>query len=125
MLDPGYSGESRTMLSHASIWDAIDALATRKGLSASGLARAAGLDPTIFNPSKRIGTNGKPRWPSTESLAKVLNATDTAWEDFLAQDRTGGFPPGATAVALDPALRPAQDRLAAPVFGAAQRALER
>lgn len=49
------------MLSHESIWNAIDALASRYGLSASGLARKAGLDPTAFNRSKRIGADGRPR----------------------------------------------------------------
>ncbi len=63
------------MLTHASIWQAIDALAAQHGLTASGLARRAGLDPTSFNRSKRISRSGKPRWPSTESLAKILAAT--------------------------------------------------
>ena len=72
------------MLSHAQIWSAIDALAQRNGLSASGLARRAGLDPTTFNRSKRIGADGRERWPSTESLAKALEATRTAIDDFTA-----------------------------------------
>jgi len=63
------------MLKHADIWSAIDALARDHGLTASALARKAGLDPTTFNKSKRITREGKPRWPSTESLAKVLEAT--------------------------------------------------
>ena len=42
------------MLTHAQIWTAIDRLAARADLSASGLARRAGLDPTTFNKSKRI-----------------------------------------------------------------------
>ncbi|GGG29922.1 S24 family peptidase [Chelatococcus composti] len=71
------------MLSHESIWNAIDALASRYGLSASGLARKAGLDPTAFNRSKRIGADGRPRWPSTESIAKVLDATGATIDDFL------------------------------------------
>ena len=41
------------MLTHAQIWSAIDRLAARAGLTASGLARRAGLDPTTFNKSKR------------------------------------------------------------------------
>lgn len=71
------------MLSHESIWNAIDALASRHGLSASGLARKAGLDPTAFNRSKRTGADGRPRWPSTESIAKVLDATGATIDDFL------------------------------------------
>ena len=54
------------MLTHAHIWNALDRLAARAGLSASGLAKKAGLDPTTFNKSKRITPEGRPRWPSTE-----------------------------------------------------------
>ena len=67
---------------HDDIWRALDALAAEHGLSASGLARKAGLDPTAFNPSKRIGADGRARWPSTESVAKVLTATGRGIEDF-------------------------------------------
>jgi phage repressor protein C with HTH and peptisase S24 domain len=67
---------------HDDIWRAIDALAAEHGLSASGLARRAGLDPTAFNPSKRIGADSRPRWPSTESIAKILEATGTEMESF-------------------------------------------
>ncbi len=63
------------MLSHDQIWGAIDALAERYRMSPSGLAKRAGLDPTTFNRSKRVGADGRERWPSTESLAKVLAAT--------------------------------------------------
>src|SRR5918993_2117703 len=69
---------------HDDIWRAIDALAAENGLSASGLARRAGLDATAFNPSKRIGGDGRARWPSTESVAKVLAATGTGIEAFAA-----------------------------------------
>ncbi|MBW8270684.1 S24 family peptidase [Caldovatus aquaticus] len=69
---------------HDDIWRAIDALAAEHGLSASGLARKAGLDPTAFNPSKRIGADGRARWPSTESVAKVLSATNTSFDAFAA-----------------------------------------
>ncbi len=71
------------MLSHARIWSAIDRLAQRRHLSTSGLARLAGLDPTTFNKSKRIATDGRPRWPSTESIAKILDATGTDIAVFL------------------------------------------
>jgi hypothetical protein len=72
-----------TMLSHDHIWTAIDTLAARHGLTASGLAKRAGLDPTAFNKSKRIAGGGRPRWPTTESLAKVLAATGTPPEDLV------------------------------------------
>ena len=69
--------------SHESVWDAIDALATRHGLSPSALARKAGLDATAFNPSKRYGNDKRPRWPSTESIAKVLAATGESLDAFV------------------------------------------
>ncbi|MEZ5937488.1 MAG: helix-turn-helix transcriptional regulator [Hyphomonadaceae bacterium] len=68
----------------AAIWKAIDRLAERNGLSASGLARRAGLDPTAFNKSKRVNADGSPRWLTTESLSKVLDAVDATFEDFAA-----------------------------------------
>lgn len=73
------------MLTHAQVWEGIDALAQRHDMSASGLARAAGLDPTTFNKSKRVGLDGRPRWPSTESLAKSLQATGETLEEFVLQ----------------------------------------
>ncbi|MBI4968527.1 MAG: helix-turn-helix transcriptional regulator [Rhodospirillales bacterium] len=71
------------MLRHSDIWQAIDGLALRNGLSASALARKAGLDPTTFNKSKRISPDGKLRWPSTESVAKCLAATGSSLADFV------------------------------------------
>ncbi|AZO49146.1 MAG: helix-turn-helix transcriptional regulator [Mesorhizobium sp.] len=70
------------MLSHDRVWAAIDALAERYSLSASGLARRAGLDSTAFNKSKRLSSDGRPRWPSTESLAKIIEATGASLEEF-------------------------------------------
>jgi len=72
------------MLTHRQIWSAIDALAAKNRLSASGLAKLAGLDPTTFNKSKRGAPTGKLRWPSTESISKVLAATGASLEDFVA-----------------------------------------
>jgi phage repressor protein C with HTH and peptisase S24 domain len=69
---------------HDEIWRAIDTLAAEHGLSPSGLARKAGLDPTSFNISKRCTADGRSRWPSTESVAKVLNATGAGLADFSA-----------------------------------------
>ena len=71
------------MLTHGQIWTAVDRLAERYGLSASGLARKAGLDATSFNRSKRTSPEGRDRWPSTESIAKILRATGATLEDFL------------------------------------------
>ncbi len=72
---------------HESVWGAIDALAARHNLSPSGLARKAGLDATAFNPSKRHGNDGRPRWPSTESIAKVLGATGESLDAFVGLGR--------------------------------------
>ncbi len=71
-------------MKHEDIWRALDTLAAENGLSVSGLARQSGLDPTTFNPSKRSMPDGRARWPSTESLAKVLNATGASLEAFSA-----------------------------------------
>lgn len=71
------------MLSHGSVWAAIDRLAHARGLSASALAKAAGLDPTAFNKSKRVGPDGRPRWPSTESLAKIFDAANADVREFF------------------------------------------
>jgi len=81
------------MLTHAQVWSAIDRLAARAGLSASGLARRAGLDPTTFNKSKRITPAGRARWPSTESIAKALAATGTTMETFVALTQNGDSAP--------------------------------
>jgi phage repressor protein C with HTH and peptisase S24 domain len=78
------------MFSHKHIWSAIDALAARYGHSPSGLARAAGLDPTTFNKSKRLGPQGRLRWPSTESLSKILVVTGASIEDFVSLLSRGG-----------------------------------
>lgn len=96
------------MLSHETIWGAIDALAARHKLTPSGLARRAGLDPTSFNKSKRLGPDGRLRWPSTESVAKVLEATGATIDQFLsalpgqAQSDipSGSFPPQTGSIPL-------------------------
>lgn len=72
------------MLKHPDIWRAIDELAAQYGFSPSGLAREAGLDATTFNLSKRTGDGGKKRWPSTESVAKVLEVTGASFMEFAA-----------------------------------------
>ncbi|MCQ8241203.1 helix-turn-helix transcriptional regulator [Rhizosaccharibacter radicis] len=71
-------------MKHEDVWRALDTLAAEKGLSPSGLARAAGLDPTTFNRSKRACSEGRLRWPSMESLSRVLVATGASLENFTA-----------------------------------------
>jgi len=83
--------KAQRMLTHDQIWAALDRLAARAGLSPSGLAKRAGLDPTTFNKSKRVTTDGRERWPSTESIAKALAAAETSIEIFarLTDDASG------------------------------------
>lgn len=92
-------------LSHAQLWKAIDGLARREGLSVSALARRSGLDATSFNPSKRFGAGDppRPRWPSTESLTRILQATGLSLGDFAT-------------FALDAPIRPST----APMLGMAR-----
>lgn len=75
--------KSQRILTHAQVWTALDRLAERAGLSASGLAKRSGLDPTTFNKSKRVMVDGRERWPSTESVSKALAATNSSIETFV------------------------------------------
>jgi phage repressor protein C with HTH and peptisase S24 domain len=75
--------KAQRMLTHDQIWTALDRLAERAGLSASALAKRAGLDPTTFNKSKRITPDGRERWPSTESVSKALAATNSSIDTFV------------------------------------------
>ena len=70
------------MLTHKQVWNAIDTIAERYGYSASGLAKKSGLDPTSFNPSKRNGPDGRPRWPTMESISRLLQASGASMEEF-------------------------------------------
>jgi phage repressor protein C with HTH and peptisase S24 domain len=88
------------MLTHAQVWAAIDRLAAGAGLSASGLAKRAGLDPTTFNKSKRITSAGRARWPSTESVAKALAATATPLDVFVGLVNAAGGAAATKAVPL-------------------------
>lgn len=95
---------------HEDIWRAIDTLAAECGLSPSALARLSGLDPTSFNPSKRQAPDGRSRWPSTESIAKILAVTNARLEDFSA------LVTGARTMNITPAKK----RGAIPLIGMAQ-----
>lgn len=70
------------MLSHKQVWNAIDTIAERYGYSPSGLAKKSGLDPTSFNPSKRHGPDGRQRWPTMESISRLLQASGASVEEF-------------------------------------------
>lgn len=103
-------------MKHEDIWRALDTLAAEYGLSASGLAKRAGLDPTTFNPSKRCMPDGRLRWPSTESIAKVLNATGASFEAFTT------LVTGARAISPGQAARSVTRRI--PLIGLAQAGTE-
>src|SRR6185437_1702713 len=103
-------------MKHEDIWRALDPLAAERGLSASGLAKRAGLDPTTFNPSKRRMPDGRARWPGTESIAKVLDATGASMEAFTA------LISGARALTSNQAARGTPRRI--PLIGLAQAGTE-
>lgn len=70
-------------MTHYQIWHAIELFAHDHGMSCSGLAKLSGLDPTTFNKSKRLTSVGQERWPSTCSIAKILEATGASVQDFF------------------------------------------
>lgn len=80
---------------HKDVWQAIDRLAEQFDLTPSGLAKLAGLDPTSFNKSKRKSRDGRPRWPSTESVSRILDAVGAGFDDFaeLIEGRRGQIAP--------------------------------
>ncbi len=69
-------------MNHLQIWTAIELFAKDHGKTVSALARMSGLDPTTFNKSKRLSENGQERWPSTNSISKILKATNSTFSDF-------------------------------------------
>ncbi len=73
------------------LWKTIDKLALRLKTTPSGLAKLAGLDATSFNKSKRFRPDGNPRWPSMESVNKVLQACNITFEDFIALSKAEGI----------------------------------
>ncbi len=70
-------------MTHASIWMAIDKLAAIQGKSCSGLAKSCGLDATAFNKSKRWTPYGKPRWPSGNTISKLIQVSGMTDEEFF------------------------------------------
>lgn len=65
------------MNAHQVIWSVIDEMARRNKMSLCHLALISGLDNTCLAPNKRFTRNGKPRWPSIETVYKILTATHT------------------------------------------------
>ena len=71
-----------TMTDPQKVWKAIYELAKLNNLTLSGLAKKAGMDKTSFNKSKQFYKTGQPRWPSVETINKILHATKMNWDDF-------------------------------------------
>lgn len=69
-------------MTHDDVWRTIERFAIEHGMSCSGLAKSSGLDPTTFNKSKRWSKEGQPRWPSTNSISKILASTGSRIQDF-------------------------------------------
>ena len=67
------------MNKHQKVWNAIDLIVETLDLSASGLAKAISMDATAFNRSKRILRDGRERWPSTETIQKILDHAGMTW----------------------------------------------
>ncbi|MDF1748397.1 MAG: S24 family peptidase [Alphaproteobacteria bacterium] len=65
------------------IWLGIDHLADQVGVSPARLARMAGLDQAVFSAGRRRKPDGELRWPSMESLAKVLQVSNVSLGDFV------------------------------------------
>ncbi len=71
-------------MTHTDIWRAIDKMASEQKMTCSAMARRGGLCATAFNKSKRETKEGKPRWVSMQSIAKVLNSTGQPMGYFAA-----------------------------------------
>ena len=93
------------MFSHSDLWQAIDRLAEINGLSTSALAIRAGLDPTALNKSKRVKRDGRKRWPSTESLSRLLEVTNTEFVLFARMVSAGSLAHAAPPVSYELTLR--------------------
>ncbi len=74
--------QEKKHMTHDDVWRAIEQFAMEHNMSCSGLAKCSGLDPTTFNKSKRWSKQGQPRWPSTNSISKILASTGANLEDF-------------------------------------------
>ncbi|MBO1323652.1 helix-turn-helix transcriptional regulator [Acetobacter sp. TBRC 12305] len=86
------------MIAPEGVWATLDRLALERGFTPSALARAAGLDATTFNPSRRVGAGGAFRWPSVNSLLRALEVLNVPLAVFAAYleggEGAGGIAPG-------------------------------
>ena len=71
-------------MTHNELWGGIRNLAESFNISCSRLATISGLDPTTFNRSKYTVKSGQPRWLSTYSISRVLDATGITLAQFAA-----------------------------------------
>ena len=69
-------------MEHQLLWKGIEKLAKQNGLTCSGLAKLSGLDATTFNKSKQFSPDGTPRWPSCNTIAKIIHATNITMLEF-------------------------------------------
>lgn len=69
-------------MTHNELWTAICNLADNFHISCSKLAKISGLDPTTFNRSKYTFANGQPRWLSTYTISRVMDATGITLSEF-------------------------------------------
>ncbi len=69
-------------MTHDELWGAICNLADKFNISCSKLAKISGLDPTTFNHSKYTFANGQPRWLSTYTISRVMDATGITLAEF-------------------------------------------
>ena len=70
-------------MTHSEVWARIDKVAELKGITASALAIRCRLDATSFNKSKRFTAHGQPRWPSSCTLAKVIECSGLTDDEFF------------------------------------------
>lgn len=70
------------MITHKDIWNTIDAVANNNNITPSRMAINCGLDSTTFNKSKRLGAYGKLRWPSSETITKILDRHNLSMSEF-------------------------------------------
>ncbi len=80
----GQEAAMTSPLSHTEIWTAIDALAKRFDMESVGHGQDGGPGPHQLQPFQARRGESRPRWPSTESLAKVLEATGVGFSEFAA-----------------------------------------
>lgn len=70
-------------MTHAEVWKMIDEFAKSQGISTFRLGRIAGLNDSSLLPGKRFIKGTQEKWPSTKTIAKILNSTKTSLKDLM------------------------------------------